>query len=275
MLQRYVLDHPARPGHAARPPLLFAGALTLLVVGFVLSPWSLEQKALVALHGLCAQRPSHSFTFDGHRLPFDGRMTGIYGGFLVASLYLGARDRYRAFGLPRPWTIIALGVLVTALAIDGVNSLLRDLRLWHPYEPQNVYRLITGLGAGVALAVGVCFLLATTLWRSGKADATVHGPGEVGLLALLQAPFGLAVVSGASWLYVPITMFLLIAATLTVGALMLVVVVLISQGEGTFASPRQVERPATIALLLAIAVMAGIAVARYVLERAAGTPPLM
>ncbi len=275
MVQRLTPVHLARPGNAARPPLLFPLALVLLVAGFFLAPWSLEQKAHAALHGLCAQRPSHSFAFDGRHLPFDGRMTGIYGGFLVASLYLAARGRYRAFGLPRPLTMIALGALVASMAVDGVNSLLLDLRLWHPYEPRNAYRLLTGLGAGVALSAGVCYLLATTLWRSGRPTSTVNGPPEVGLLALLQAPLALAVMSGASWLFMPVTLLLLTGATLTVGGLMLVVVVLVSRREGTFVSPRQLEWSATVALLLAVAVMAGIAAARYLLEQVTGAPPLM
>ncbi len=275
MIQRPALDHLIRPGTAARPPLLFPAALVLLVAAFFLAPWSLEQKTHAALQGLCAQRPSHSFTFDGRHLPFDARMTGIYGGFLGASLYLGARGRYRAFCLPRPMTMVALGSLVAAMAIDGVNSLLLDLRLGHPYEPRNIYRLITGLGAGVVLAAGVCFLLATTLWRSGRTKATVSGLREVGLMALLQAPFALAVTSGVPWLYTPVALLLLVAATMTVGGLMLVVMVLVSRREGTFGSVRELEGAATTALLLGVTVMVGMAAARYLLERLTGAPPLM
>src|SRR5262245_31628876 len=66
---------------------LFPLVAGLVVLLFLAAPWSLEHKAHAALHGLCAQRPSHSFTFGSSTLPFDARMTGIYGGFLGASVY--------------------------------------------------------------------------------------------------------------------------------------------------------------------------------------------
>ena len=261
---------------STRPPLLFLAVLALLILCFFLAPWPFEQKAHAALQGLCAQRPSHSFTFDGRYLPFDGRMTGIYGGFLATSLYLGVRGRYRACGLPRLSTTLALGGLASAMAVDGMNSLLVDLRVWNPYEPRNVYRLLTGLGTGVVLAVAICFLLATTLWASGRsARPAIDGFREVGILAGLQVPFALAVMSGVPWLYVPVTLLLLIAALIAVAGLMLVVVVLLWQREGSFTSVKQMEGAATLALLLAIGVMAGIALARVLLERMTGAPPPM
>src|SRR6266508_4425764 len=86
---------------------LFPLVASLVVLLFLAAPWSLEHKAHAALHGLCAQRPSHSFTLGTHRLPFDARMTGIYGGFLGASLYLFGRRRYLAAALPS-WPSIGI-----------------------------------------------------------------------------------------------------------------------------------------------------------------------
>jgi hypothetical protein len=40
---------------------------------FLAYPAALDDKARAALHGLCAQRPSHSFAFDDRLLPFDAR----------------------------------------------------------------------------------------------------------------------------------------------------------------------------------------------------------
>ena len=87
-----VTVHVRQPGWGAA----FAGLLAVSVAGFLLAPWSIEVKSIAILHGLCAQRPSHSFWFGSDRLPFDSRMTGIYGGFLVTQLYLLARGRFRA-----------------------------------------------------------------------------------------------------------------------------------------------------------------------------------
>jgi uncharacterized membrane protein len=252
-------------------------ALVVAAVGlFLAAPWSLEHKAHMALHGLCAQRPSHTFAFDGRLLPFDGRMTGIYGGFLVTAAYLVACGRHRAFGLPR-WPVLgALALGVGALAVDGTNSLLVDLRLWHPYEPANLYRLATGLATGVALAVAVCFMVSTTVWRTGRArQRVVEGLDEVGLLALLQLPFAWAVLAGPAWFYFPLTIFLLVAATAAIAALMLVVVVLLRRQEGTFTAVVQMQGAASWALIGAVIAMALLAGGRVLLEQWTGAQPMM
>jgi uncharacterized membrane protein len=252
-------------------PVLALGLFAL----FLAFPAPLDDKAHAALHGLCSQRPSHSFTLGERRLPFDARMTGIYGGFLTASAYLACRRRYRVFGLP---TLPAMGLLlggVALLGVDGVNSLLLDLGIWHPYEPHNEIRLATGLLTGIALAVAVCFLLSTTLWRRGFAGRqVVAGVGEVGVLVALQVPFALLVLSGRGWLYAPVAVALLLSATAVVSALAVVVLTILRRRDNTYDRPAQLDGVAASALLVGLAVMALIAGGRFWLEHWTGAQPL-
>ena len=242
---------------------------------FLLAPWSLEAKAHAALHGLCTQRPSHSLALGDRLLPFDARMTGIYGGFMMAAGWLVARRRLRSNRPPPPATMIVLGSFVGAMGVDGLNSLLLDLGHSHPYEPDNRLRLATGLGTGVALAVVLAFLLATTLWRPRReAVPVVGGLPEVGMMVAMQAPFAAIALSGWAPLYAPVTTLLLVAAVVVVAALALVVIVLVKHGDGMFTTPAQIERPAAIALLGALLVMAAFAGGRFLLERLTGVPPL-
>ena len=62
---------------------------------------------------------------------------------------------------------------------------------------------------------------------------------------------------------------------LVVAAIMLVVVVLIQGREGTFDSLLSVQRPAAIALVLALAVMTAFSGGRALLEEATGSQPLL
>ena len=252
-------------------------ALAALVVGvFFLAPWSFEDKARAALHGLCAQTPSHSFALGERRLPFDARMTGIYGGFLVTAAYLLLRGRTRVFGLPPLRVLAALGLFVVAMAVDGLNSFLLDLQVWHAYAPQNDLRLATGLLTGIALATVVWFLVGSTLWRDGHGDPKappVGGLRELALVVVLQAPFALLVRSGASWAWVPLAVALLASAVFAVGAILLVIVVLLRRQDATFTAPSQLRAPAAAALLLAFVAMAAIAGARYWLEATIGLVP--
>ena len=272
-----LIQHPARRGeHRADLEAYLLPAVAALVVGvFLMAPWSLEDKTMAALHGLCAQRPSHSLTLGGQQLPFDARMTGIYGGFLVTTGYLLARGRYRTVRLPPLSTMFLLGGFVATLAVDGFNSLLLDLGRWHPYTPDNWFRLVTGLLTGISLATVICFLVGSTLWRHGDPNRRcLGGPTELLPLIVAQVPFALLVTSGGGWLFAPAALVLLLSATLVVGAMMLVVLVVIRRQEMTFDGIAPLRRPASAALVLAVLVMAAIAAGRFILEHYLGPPPL-
>ena len=252
-------------------PILAAGALA----AFLAFPVPLDAKTYAALHGLCAQRPSHSFLLGDRQLPFDARMTGIYGGFLATSIYLALRGRYRVFGLPKMSAGMALVAGVALMGVDGINSLLVDLGLWHPYEPRNEVRLATGLLTGVALAVTICYLLATTLWQRGRASVrVVNGLGEIALLVALQVPLAAVVISGLGWLYVPIALLLLVSAVAVVSALALIVVTIVRRRDNSYGALGQLDGAATGSFVIGLAVMALIAGGRFWLERAAGVQVL-
>src|SRR5690625_4312175 len=84
------------------------GLIVASVAVFLAAPWSLEEKGLVAVHGRCAQPPTRSFWFGESRLPFDARMTGIYGGALIVGIYLLARGRLYRNGPPPVSLLIML-----------------------------------------------------------------------------------------------------------------------------------------------------------------------
>jgi uncharacterized membrane protein len=97
--------------------------------------------ALIWLNsGVCSQNPAHSFWLEGRPLPLCARELGRFGGFLIASWF--AR---------RSSLTWLLGLL--PLAVDGLNSFAFDALGMALYEPNNVLRLVTGLLAGVCLAV--------------------------------------------------------------------------------------------------------------------------
>lgn len=257
----------------ARAPL----AVTAVVIGalFWAAPWSLEVKARAILHGLCAQRPSHTFRLGEQLLPLDARMTGIYGGFLIAFVWLVVRGRLRAFRLPPRGILALLALFVASMALDGGNSLLVDLGLPSLYRPDNRLRLVTGVLTGTALAVILGFLLATTLWRRGEwGKAGIERPRDLAAIALFQAPFAALVGSGAGSLYAPLAVMLIVAATVVVSAMILVVVLLLRRKDQSFEGMADLQGWLAAALVLGVSVMALLAGGRFLLERGLGLPLL-
>ena len=252
---------------AAREAWLVVVVSIVAAVAFFGIPGGYAESARSVLHGLCAQTPSHTIEFDGRALPFDARMTGIYGGFLVTFVSLCAMGRLWRFGNPPSRIIVRLGALVIAMAVDGFNSLLYDLQLWHPYEPSNWMRVITGYGTGVALAVGLSWLVASTTWHLGSSRIAVDSfgmlvPAAIGLLVL-----GSMLWARPGWLHLPVTIMLVVSAWITVSLLILVMVLLTFRIDDRVRTLPHLHVPAAIAMLLGISVMLGLAGARYWLEQ--------
>ncbi len=265
------------PGVALRrlgavPPAVwsFFGLLAATILAFTAAPWPAAAKFRAVVHGLCAQRPSHSYALGGIDLPFDARMTGIYGGALVCLLFLFARGRGRAVRLPAPTILAALGLFVALLGLDGLNSTLQDFGLPYLYEPRNDVRLLTGLLMGITLGIALAYMLNLTLWTRFSAAPLLAGWREfAALLALCDGAF-LLIASGWGWLYLPLALALVGGATLVVLLLALTTLTLLRGQENRAERPRDIAGSASVALLLGYIVMAAIALGRWYLERSLG-----
>jgi uncharacterized membrane protein len=254
------------------------GIFILVLVGafaaFVSVPGTVEGKSLAVLHGLCAQQPGHSYYFGEARLPFDARMTGIYGGFGLTALYLLARGRWRAAGVPAAHVIVALALMIVPLAFDGTNSFLKDIRLPYLYEPHNVIRTLTGMLTGVAIGTFIWLLIGQTALRRGvKTDRPVWSSlGELFLVVAAQA--ACLVFVAASWtpLRLPLTFTLMLSAAAVLTGLLLPFVLLALGRENAASDTWELAGPATLALLLAFSVMAVTAGGRFLAESLTGIP---
>lgn len=247
----------------------------LFVLVFLALPWSLEHKAHVLLHGLCAQRPSRTYMFGDRALPFDARMTGIYLGYLVTTISLVRVGAHRWCKPPTLTRIALLLVLGGVMVFDGFNSLLMDLELPNLYQPHNWLRVVTGMTAGMVLAVALCFLIASSLWREvDTRKQTLHLIHPLFASAGALIPLGLLIGSGFSWLYVPVTVTLIAAAALAISSLTLVLIVILTRQDFTFNSAADLGRVGTLAIVAGIAVILALSVGRQLLESITGPSTL-
>lgn len=233
---------------------------------------SVAETSRAVLHGLCAQQPTHSMKVGGELLPFDSRMTGIYSGAFLSWIVLLSRGRLTNRAVPPLSVILVLAFAVTAMAVDGFNSLFVDLGTWHLYEPQNEVRYFTGFGAGLALTSLLSWLIGSALWKLRGDTQVWESPAELIWTVPASYLVYLTITVAPGWSYPVLAMFLMASAWITVTGLVLVIGMSLFQMDQRVTSLAQLHAPLTMSALGALMVMLGLAQGRFWLERTLGIP---
>ena len=241
---------------AGPPPWLVAGLLAgyaLAFVGLALLPGATLIERLRALDGgICAQIPGHSFFPGGEQLPLCARNTGIYLGFATTFLFLAVTGRLRASRLPGLPVLGALGLAILLLAVDGFNSLFRDLSLPHLYQPINGLRLITGLGAGMAMAAVIIPVASGLIWKSDDPRSSFGSLGELALMLPLLTMDFFIVISVAPIILYPVAIISSLGLVLALTLVNLVFALALTNRIGRFTSWRQFFPLFTLLVVLAV-----------------------
>jgi uncharacterized membrane protein len=244
----------------------FMGLAGVLLVGLLAWPsMPLEWKMYAVVHGVCAQ--AHTVDMAGLRLPLCARNTGIYGGFIVTTLYLLALGRARAAKLP-PWPItLTLILFVAIMAFDGFNSMLVDMFLPHLYTPQNELRTLTGIGMGVGIAVLMFLILNISLRQNADHEQRIlRNWLELGGALLINLLVLAALYGNVGLLFWPIAIVSWVGITGVLYAINVLLTALFMGYEGKVTRVAQLARPATVALVFTLAELGALSAARFWLE---------
>lgn len=244
----------------------FFGLLGALLIGLLAWPGiPVNWKMYAVVHGVCAQ--IHNVEVGGVQLPLCARNTGIYGSFLITTLYLLALGRARAAKLP-PWPItVALALFVVIMAVDGFNSMFRDMFLPHLYTPRNELRTLTGIGMGTGMSVMLMLILNMALRRDADPEQPiVKNWLELGGALLINFLVLAAIYGNIGLLYWPIAITAWLGIVSILFCVNLLVMALMMRYEGTVERIAELARPATVALVLTLIELGLLASARFWLE---------
>jgi uncharacterized membrane protein len=205
----------------------------------------------------------------------DARMTGIYVGAAATLGWLMATHRLRSNRIPSTSVLAILALFVLALAVDGFNALLLDLRFATLYEPSNMLRVATGILAGTSLGVALGHLFASSVWARGdRGRAVVRTPGELlGPVGLSAAIATLAFLD-LPLLYAPFAVGLLLAAIGVFWLLGIVLLMLLSNRGWSCRTWSDLAPLALTSLIGAIATVSALAAVRFAAEQLFGLPRL-
>jgi uncharacterized membrane protein len=237
--------------------------VSAVLLAFLAVPAPLPLKLLLAMGGVCALRPAHSFFAGGVQLPIESRMIGIYGGFMLPLLVLLALRRLGPRRLGSRPVIGVLALFFSSMAFDGINSTLADLGLPHLYESTNLTRPLTGLLSAIAVAPLLLWLLGVMATPRGEAPAVIQSRWDLLVPLVVNIGFAALVVREQAALYYPIALVSVggVVGVLTIVALL--VIVGMSGLEGRITRVRQIVAPGALALLIAFAMLAVTATVRW------------
>jgi uncharacterized membrane protein len=225
---------------------------------------SLDEKMYAVLHGLCSQE--HNIILGGLQFPICARCSGIYLSVLITMGYFWVIGRGRAGRIP-PWSIlITILLFVVAMGIDGINSMFEKTAQTF-YTPRNELRVITGLGMGVAMGVLLHMMINLSLRSNVNEEQPVLATWRefLGLLGLNFLVL-VAIYGNLSFLAWPLAFLAFSGMIWVIYVVNVILMSLILGYDGAVTRLTQLARPATLAIIPTLLLIAAFTSLRYWLE---------
>jgi uncharacterized membrane protein len=176
--------------------LIPLAAIAMVFAWLSIAPPGILGKADALGYAVCHRLDERSLHLaNGDPLPLCARCSGMYLGVMVGLAFQALTARRRG-GLPPMRVIVPLALLGLAFAIDGVNSYLYLMKTISPgrldfiptlYIPNNTLRLLTGSGAGLAIAAAIFPSFNQTLWRDWDPRPALNGFKPLAVLLAIMA----------------------------------------------------------------------------------------
>jgi uncharacterized membrane protein len=142
------------------------------------------------LSGVCHGGPDHCLVYGGQALALCARCLGMHLGLLAALPALWLAGAGRRAGLPRGLGLAGVLAAVAFWAVDGLNSTADALFGLTLYAPSDVLRLLSGLGAGLALGSLVYAAWSGSLWAEPDPRPVLDRPAAFLTLLLVGLALG-------------------------------------------------------------------------------------
>ena len=210
-------------------------------------------------YAVCHRIDARSFHIGDRQLPLCARCTGEFYAAGIALMFQAFISRRRS-KLPSRGIIAVLVLFFLAFGMDGSNSYLYLLKqssegalsqIPNLYIPNNILRLFTGSGMGIALAAVLFPIVNQTLWREQDERPALEWK-PFGLLIALTLVINLLVLADSPVVLYPIAY---ISALGTLSLLVIVFAILwiiIMREDNTFTSTKQLILPFVSGLTLAL-----------------------
>jgi len=236
-------------------------ALIVFSIWFYIAPPSLLGKADAVGYAICHRIDERSFHVFGRQLPLCARCTGEFYAAGITLLFLAIVSPKKS-GMPG-WKLGApLIIFFLAFGIDGSNSYLYLIKQTSPgalskipniYIPNNILRLFTGSGMGIALASVLYPAFSQSAWKDYDPAPALDWKKLASLIGMIVIVDLLILTESPIILY-PIAIISVLGILSLLGMVFSMVWVMIMRQENTFDKLTQMWMPflagATLAFLM-------------------------
>lgn len=216
-------------------------------------------------YAVCHRIDARSFHIGDRQLPLCARCTGEFYTAAIALIFQifisGKKTK-----LPSRGIIAALVLFFLAFGIDGGNSYLYLLKqtsqgqldaIPNLYIPNNVLRLFTGSGMGIALAAVLYPIVNQTLWRKIDERPALEWK-SFGILIALVVIVDLLILTDSPIVLYPLAYISALGALSLLVTVFTMLWIMIMRQDNSFENPRQLWMPflagLTIALLMILSI---------------------
>lgn len=240
-------------------------ALAAVAAWFIIAPEGALGKLDAIGYAVCHRIDERSFHIDDRQLPLCARCTGEFyaAGITLAfqTIVSGRRSKLPSRGL-----IAVLIAFFLAFGIDGTNSYVYLLKqtsagaldhIPNLYTPNNVLRLFTGSGMGIALAAVLFPVVNQTIWRELDNRPALEWK-SLGILVAIIAVINLLILTDSPIVLYPIAYISALGTLSLLVTVFMILWIIIMKQDNAFDHPRQLWLAFASGLTLALLLVLGI-----------------
>ncbi|MCC6298823.1 MAG: DUF2085 domain-containing protein [Anaerolineales bacterium] len=256
-------------------------ALLAFAAWFYIAPPSLLGKADAIGYAVCHRIDERSFHIGERQLPLCVRCTGEFNAAAISLIFFAFLSKKKS-GMPG-WKLGApLILFFLAFGIDGSNSYLYLLKqtsdgalsaLPNLYVPNNVLRLFTGSGMGIALASILFPAFNQTVWQTADPKRALDWKKLAALVGIILLVDLLILTENPFVLY-PIAILSALGVLTLLTIVFTMMWLMIMRQENTFHKLSEMWMPFLAGLTLALLMISAIDLLRFNLTGTWGGLPL-
>jgi uncharacterized membrane protein len=259
---------------------ILIAAILVLAAWFYIAPPGLMGKLDAVGYAVCHRLDSHSLHVGGIELPLCARCTGEFNAAAIALVFQifvsGKKSK-----LPKRGILAVLVIFFLSFGIDGSNSYLALMKnayvgafdkIPNLYVTNNITRLFTGSGMGIAMASVLYPLYNQSIWRVSDERQSMNWR-QFGILVGIVLLVDFGALTESPWILYPVALVSTLGVLALLTMVFSIVWTMIMKQENAFDTVRQLWLPALAGLTMAFILILSIDLFRFNLTHTWGGFP--